>query len=558
MGQLSSPAEDGNPNLRRNATAVGAGILLSRIAGLVREVVTARLLGTGVGAEAFRAALRVPNLLQNLLGEGVLSASFVPVHARMLAEGRLRDAGRLAGAVAGLLTGVVVLVVTLTVVFAEQITRVLAYGFVPGTERFELTVTLVRIVTPGVGLLVLSAWCLAILNANRRFFLSYVAPALWNVAIVVALVTAATRTLLEAELATAMAFGALAGSALQFGVQLPLVLRLTKGLRLSMRSSAAGVAEVRRRFLDVLTGRGGVQIAAYVDLLAASLLAFGAVAALGYAQVLYLLPISLFAMSVAAAELPELSTIDHGDRARVVGRLDDALGRVAFFVLPTATAYLVAGDLVIAAVFGGGRFTPDAVVQVGAILAAYGLALPASAASRPLQSVLYGVGDTRTAARFALARVAVAGIVGIAAMLPLDAVAASTDGLRLVDTPGFAVATSELRIGPDNLLRLGAVGLAFGAAVGSWVELMLLRRRTSQLFGAPRLIGHHRRAIVIGCLALASVGVVARMTVDDGLATPRIHALVAMALMGGVYLMVTHLLGADELRLSPRGGDRPG
>ncbi|MEX0706010.1 MAG: lipid II flippase MurJ, partial [Nitriliruptoraceae bacterium] len=223
--------DDGSaPGLRRASSAVAAGILLSRLSGLVREIVMARLLGTGVGAEAVRAALRVPNLLQNLLGEGVLSASFVPVYSQLLAEGRRREAGRLAGAVAGLLLTLVTVIVVLIAVFAEPVTRALAWGFVPGSARFELTVQLVRIVTPGIGMLVLSAWCLAILNAHRQFFLAYVAPVLWNAAIVGALISTAMVTLAETSLATALAWGAVAGSTLQFVVQVPRVLHLTGGI----------------------------------------------------------------------------------------------------------------------------------------------------------------------------------------------------------------------------------------------------------------------------------------------------------------------------------------
>ncbi len=126
--------------------------------------------------------------MQNLLGEGVLSASFIPVYARLLEEGRDEDAGRVAGAILGLLAVVAGVLTLLAVVFAEPLTAVLAIGF--ESQRRDLTATLVRIITPGVGFLVLSAWCLGILNSHRRFFLSYVAPVIWNLVQVVAVVGA--------------------------------------------------------------------------------------------------------------------------------------------------------------------------------------------------------------------------------------------------------------------------------------------------------------------------------------------------------------------------------
>ncbi len=549
--------DDGSaPGLRRGSSAVAAGILLSRVSGLLREVVMARLLGTGVGAEAVRAALRVPNLLQNLLGEGVLSASFVPVYSQMIADGRRREAGRLAGAVAGLLLLVVTFVVTLTVVFAEPITRVLAWGFVPGTTRFELTVQLVRIVTPGVGMLVLSAWCLAILNAHRRFFLAYVAPVLWNAAIVVALVTTSMVTLADASLAVALAWGAVIGSTLQFLVQLPAVLRLNGGVGLTLGRGVDGMRVVVRRFGQVLAGRGSVQFAGYIDLFAASLLSFGAVAALGYAQVLYLLPISLFGMSVAASELPTLSTMDHTDRTQVVGRLHAGLARVAFHVFPTTVLFVVAGDLVVAALFGGGRFTSEATVQVGLVLCAYALGLPASTSSRLLQSVLYGTGDARSPAVYSAVRVTVAAAIGVTLMIPLDQVGVSLAGVHLAGPLDWSLASAADRIGPDNLLRLGAVGLALGATVGAWVEFGLLARRTRHVFGPFRRFGPRVGVLLVAGLSTAGIALGVRVAAVNVEVSRRVSGIAVALAVGLAHVVVTRRAGLDEaraLRLPRRG-----
>jgi putative peptidoglycan lipid II flippase len=546
---VTEPAQPEGDDLRKSSLLVAAGILLSRIAGVVRESATGYFLGAGVGAEAFRAALRIPNLLQNLLGEGVLSASFIPVYSKALADGRDEEAGRLAGAVAGLLSVVTAGLVVVGVVFAGPITRVLTPGFVPGTERYELTVTLVRILTPGVGFLVLSAWCLGILNSHRRFFLSYVAPVLWNVAIIGLLVTTALMISDgELVLAQAMAWGALLGSVLQFGVQLPAVLRRSRGLRPSVSLEIPGVRTVVRRFGQVVAGRGGVQLAGYIDLVVASLLAVGAVAALGYAQVLYLLPISLFGMSVAAAELPTLSTMDHGDRPRIVGRLDRGLGRVAFFVVPSTVAFVLAGDLVVATIFQGGRFTSDDAVQVGLILAVYGLGMLASTSSRLLQSALYGVGDTRNPAIYAIIRVAVSLSIGIAVMFPLDAVQVSADGFAVVGEVAWQIAPEADRSGADNLLRIGAAGLAFGAAIGAWLELVLLRVRTRIVFGRTRLGGPHARPILLGGAAAAVAALLVRPLVGAVELHPRLEGLLAMTVIGGVYVLATRISGVPEAR----------
>ncbi|MEX0592688.1 MAG: murein biosynthesis integral membrane protein MurJ [Nitriliruptoraceae bacterium] len=539
-----------NGDLRKGSNAVAAGILVSRLAGLAREIAMARLLGVGVGVEAFKAALRVPNLLQNLLGEGVLSASFVPVYSRMIAAGRRQQARDLAAAVLGILLSITVVIVVGVMIFARPVTRVLAWGFIEGTDRFELTVTLVRIATPGIGVLVVSAWCLAILNAHRRFFLSYVAPALWNLAIITAVVGASIAGLTDTDVATAMAIGALVGSVFQLLIQVPSIIRLNGSIspRLSLRTE--GLRTVVARFGQVLAGRGSVQLAGYVDLVAASFLAAGAIAAIGYAQVLYLLPIGLFGMSVAASELPALSTMDHSDRARVAMRLEGGLSRVAFFILPTTVAFVVLGDLVVAAVLSGGRFDGDASLQVGMVLAAYSLGLPASASSRLLQSVLYGVGDAATPARSAAVRVAVAAGVGILLMLPLDAFAVAAGSIERITPATLTIASAAERASSDSLLRLGATGLALGASVGAWVEWWLLRRAVRRRVQPVRMLGSRGSRLLIAALVATTAAVATRHLPLLAQATPRIHGMAAMLLVGVLYVATCRTLRvpeADEL-----------
>ena len=149
---------------------VGFGIFLSRISGLIRSRVFAYYLGNSAAAGAFRAALRIPNFLQNLFGEGVLSASFIPVYSKLLADNEQELADQVAGIVGSLLAMGMAIFVLLGVSFTPTFVDAIAPGFTGGTRI--LTIELVRILFPGVGLLVLSAWCLGILNSHRKFFLS--------------------------------------------------------------------------------------------------------------------------------------------------------------------------------------------------------------------------------------------------------------------------------------------------------------------------------------------------------------------------------------------------
>lgn len=176
----------------RNALLVGCGILSSRLAGLVRERIFAYYFGNSAAADAFKAALRIPNILQNLFGEGALSSSFIPVYARLLASGDRREAARVARVVGSLLTLVMSLLVLAGMLATPLLISLIAPGF--EGEKREATIRMVRIVFPGTGVLVLSAWCLGILNSHRRFFLPYAAPVLWNLAMIGAMIGFGGRT----------------------------------------------------------------------------------------------------------------------------------------------------------------------------------------------------------------------------------------------------------------------------------------------------------------------------------------------------------------------------
>ena len=541
------------PSTQRSSMLVAAGIFLSRCSGLIRESVIANYLGTGPAGDAFRAALRIPNLLQNLLGEGVLSASFIPVYARLRAEGREQEAGRVAGAVAGLLVALTGVLSVIGMVLAEPLTRLLVPGF-NDAYRFDLTVQLVRIIFPGIGFLVLSAWCLGVLNSHRRFFLSYVAPVLWNAAQITALVSVGLTTSNTRTLAYAVSWGVLIGGILQFGVQIGPVRRLLGGVHLSLDTANASVRSVLARFGPVVMGRGVVQIMGYVDLLLASYLATGAVASLQYALVLYLLPISLFGMSVAAAELPELSEVEVHDpetRRRFRLRLEEGMARIAWYVAPTATLFIVAGDVIVRAVFQRGNFTSADTIVVWLTLAVFSMSLLASTSSRLLQNGLYALDDARTPARVAAMSVVLAAIIGLAFMFPLDRLVVGPDGIEgWGDIFTFGPLPEAARDNAADAAHLGIVGLAIGAAVSRWFEYRLLSRALAWRIGRTRLAGRWLNPIAAGCAAAAVVAVLAEALFGE------LPSLAALALVLGpaglVYVAITRSLGVPEATVMVR------
>lgn len=499
----------------RAAAWVGAGIFLSRLFGFVRDRVFAHFFGTSGVADVWRAALRTPNVLQNLLGEGTLSASFIPVYAAFLEEGREEEAGRFAGAALGILTAVATGAALVGVALAPWLVGLLFSRWSP--EKQALTVQLVRILFPMTAFLVVSAWALGILNSHRRFFVSYVAPVCWNLAMIAALVAGGVwYGLGQRDLVVVLAWGAFAGGVVQLGVQLPFVASHLHGFRVSLGRGVAGVAEAVRSFWPVVAARGVVNVSSWVDLVLAGLLAEGAVATLGYAQTFYVLPISIFGMSVAASELPELSRM-RAEEARSLGlRVSAALRRVTFFLVPSVLGYLALGDVLVAALYQTGAFAEAESLVTWGVLAAYTVGLMASARSRVLSSTFYALRDTRTPARLATLRVFVSAAVGIALMVPLD---------------GYGFAS----------LRLGAAGLALGASAGAWYEYLMLTRALRRALGAhgPEVGALVRMWLAGGLAAAAGVG----LQVALPGAHPAVVALETVVPFGVVYLAAAAALG---------------
>lgn len=503
---------------------VAAGIFLSRIAGLVRDRVFAHYFGNSDAADVFRAAFRIPNFLQNLFGEGVLSASFIPVYASLLAHDEDEESRRTAGSVAALLALSTSLLVLLGVLAAPYLIDAIAPGFIG--EKRQLTVLVVRILFPGAGLLVCSAWCLGVLNSHRRFFLSYTAPVIWNAAIITTMIAFGRRHTQDA-LVVYVAWGSVAGSALQVGVQLPAVLRLLGRLHLALGTQSEHVRAVIRSFFPVFFSRGVVQISAYVDSWLASWLPTGAVAALSYAQTLYTLPVSLFGMSVSAAELPAMSgSFGGGDEfaATLRARLNTGLRRIAFLVLPSTVAFLVLGDVIVAAIYQTGRFTHRDVLYVWGILAGATVGLLASTLGRLYSSAYYALRDTRTPLRYAIIRVALTTVLGY-----------------------FGARIAPHMFGFDP--RWGVAGLTISAGISSWVEFTLLQRTLR------RRIGHtgvpYSFLFRLWVAALAAAGAGRGLMLLLGARHHILLAVVVLTVYGAVFFAVAAALRLPEARNLP-------
>lgn len=523
-----STAEFGKPIATRKQEAtgkaaflVGAGILLSRIIGVIRQRVFAHYLGTSEAAGAFSAAFRIPNFLQNVFGEGALSASFIPVYAKLLARGDEEEAARVSNAVLTLLALAISIIVVIGVITAPYFVGAFGYSFQPATR--ELTVQLVRIFFPGAGLLVLSAWCLGVLNSHRRFFLSYTAPVAWNLAIIATLIWFGRRAD-QFHLATITAWGSVVGSALQFGVQLPTVLKLTKQLRPVLDVTTAHVRTVLNNFFPVFVSRGVVQISAFIDAMLAGLISSQAVASLTYAQSLYTLPVSLFGMSVSAAELPAMaSALGTSDEVshQLQRRLNAGLQRIAFFIVPSVMAMLAFGDVMTAALYQTGEFTRQDSLYVWGILAGSSVGLLASTLGRLYSSTYYALHDTRTPLRYATIRVVLTAVLGYLCAIPLPPL-----------------------LGLDP--KWGVAGLTASAGISGWVEFALLRRSLNRRIGRTGLPFSYTAKLWAAAAASAVVAFILKWFL------PSMHpipiAVIVLGVYGVLYFVLTAGFGISEAR----------
>jgi putative peptidoglycan lipid II flippase len=457
----------------RSAAVVAGAILLSKLAGLLRQRVTAYFFGTADVADVIAAAFRVGNLAQNLLGEGTLSASFIPVYAKLRAEGREAEAVEFARAALGLLSVAVILVSALGVAGAPWLALFVGAGF--GADKLEMTTRLVRIVFPMTGLLVLCAWALGVLNAHRRFFAPYAAPVIWSAAQITALLIGGGWLLHSGEaLAQVLAVGALVGAALELVTLLALARPLIGKLRPRFDHNNESVREAAVRMPAVILGRGVIQISGLVDTMLVSFVGSGATATFQYAQMLYLLPMSVLGTGEAAVSLPEMARdsalADKDERnARMRKRLGTTITRIIVLAIPAMTVLVLFGTELITLLLKTGAFDEESTLRVATVLRVYGFALLANASVRLYATTFFALGETRLPARLAVVRVVTSTAIAVALLRPF-----------------------------------GVVGVVLGATVAGWLEVLMLgqqlRRRLDGL-GLDQL-----PAARVAALALLTAG----------------------------------------------------
>jgi putative peptidoglycan lipid II flippase len=343
----------------------------------------------------------------------------------------------------------------------------------------------------------------------------------WNLSIIAALIFFGRRMDL-APLAVAVAWGSVIGSALQFGVQLPTVLSLIQHFRPEIDVASQNVLQVIRNFFPVFMSRGVVQISAFVDQFLATFLGQGAVVALTYAQSLYTLPVSLFGMSVSAAELPAMSKAIGSEQATadtLRKRLNRGLHRIAFFIVPSSMAFLALGDVIAAVLYQTGKFTHADSIFVWAILAGSSIGLLASTLGRLYSSTYYALRDTRTPLRFAIVRVVLTSGLGYLCSIPVPA-----------------------WLGIES--RWGVAGLTASAGIAGWVEFVLLRRTLNRRIGQTGLEAGFVAKLWVAAFVGTAFGWGLKILL--GSRHPLLMAILVLGGYGLTYFGVTFMLGIEE------------
>ena len=395
----------------RSAGIVSVAVAMSRLTGLVREMVMARLFGAGFVYDAFLLGFRIPNLTRDLFAEGALSSAFVPIFTQTLAQKGRREAAILSNLVGTALILIVGAFCVLGVIFSPALVDLLAEGFrqVPG--KFELAVKMTRIMFPFLLLVALAAQAMGVLNACNRFAVPAMASTFFNIGSIIFGLAFGfwLGPRLGIEPITGMAIGVVLGGALQLFWQMPSLRSEGFRFRLSFDWNHAGLRQIIRLMGPAILGNAAVQINVMVNTNFASRIpGNGPVSWLGYAFRFMQLPLGLFGVAIASATLPSISrSAGAGNFDEFRRTLSRSLGMVFLLTLPSSIGLIVLGNTMIGAIYQGGKFQAYDTQQTALALSCYAIGLAGYSALKVLNPAFYALHDARTPMIISLISIAV-------------------------------------------------------------------------------------------------------------------------------------------------------
>jgi len=406
-----------NDLVTRAAGVVGIFTFLSRIMGLARDMLIANFFGSGMSADAFFVAFRIPNLLRRLFAEGSLTVSFIPVFTEYLQNKSKQEAFLLARVVLTFLVCIVTAITILGIILSPLIVRVIAPGFGGMGEKYALTVLLTRIMFPYIFLVSLLALFMGILNSLKHFSAPAIAPVFLNLSMIAALIFIVpfmkTPTV-------GLALGVILGGIIQMALQIPFLIKkgLTFAPKWNIRHPA--LKKIGMLMLPTIFGSAIYQINQLIGTLLASLLQEGSVSYLYYADRLVQFPLGVFAIAISTAVLPSLSReAAKGDIYKLKQTLSHALRLTMFITIPAMAGLIVLRQPIIALLFQRGAFSTFTTAMTAQALLYYSVGLWAFAGLRVFVSAFYSLQDTKTPVKVAVVAMIANIVFSLALMGPL-------------------------------------------------------------------------------------------------------------------------------------------
>jgi putative peptidoglycan lipid II flippase len=508
-----------NDLVTRAAGIVGVFTLLSRVLGLVRDIFIANFFGSGMAADAFFVAFRIPNLLRRLFAEGSFSVAFIPVFTEYLQTRSKEEGFILVRAVLTAMVYVLTAVTVLGMVLSPLIVRVIAPGFGGTGEKYALTVLLTRIMFPYIFLVSVLALFMGVLNSLKHFAAPALAPVFLNLAMIAALLFLCPYIRTPT---VGLAIGVIAGGVLQVLLQIPFLVEKGLSFTLKWNLNHPALKKIGVLMLPAIFGSAIYQINQLVGTLLASLLREGSVAYLYYADRLVQFPLGVFAIAISTAVLPSLSReAADGDLEKLRGTLSHALRLTMFITIPAMIGLVVLRGPIIKLLFERGAFDSFTTIMTARALLYYSLGLWAFAALRVFVSAFYSLQDTKTPVK-----------VAVVAML-----------LNIV----FSIVLMRTPLEHGGL----ALALSLASTLQLCMLIVLLRKRLGGIEGWV-IMGSMAKSFVSSVIMGVCIYLIASKLFighsSDSLFELTTGLLVAMAAGVIIYVLLARVLGSEELR----------
>ncbi len=446
----------------KSTLVVGSMTSISRVLGLVRDIVFARYFGAGGVMDAFVVAFKIPNFLRRLFAEGAFSQAFVPVLSERRSNGSAAEVRQLTDAVAGTLGGILLLVTVVGVIGAPLLIMLFAPGFVGEQDRFELASEMLRITFPYLLLISLTAFAGGILNTYSRFAIPAVTPVFLNLSLIAAAIW--LSPLMEVPV-TALAWGVLIGGVVQLLFQIPALLEIGMLPRPRFRWHDSGVRKIIRLMLPTLFGASVAQINLLLDLVIASLIAAGSMSWLYYSDRLMEFPLGVFGIALSTVILPRLSgQFAKEDHVAFNRTLDWALRLVLLIALPASAGLLLLAEPMLQLLFQRGEFSAFDVRMATLSLMAYSLGLTGFILVKVLINGYFSRQDTRTPVKY--------GVMAMAVNMVFNLIFVGTMVLYEYEAPhvGLALATAGSSLFNAWMLYRGLRTREVYSPLGGWLR----------------------------------------------------------------------------------------